>query len=178
MRGRKQGFSIPAAAWLRGELEPFAREMLSPERAARARASSSPTAVTALIDAHVARREDLSRQLWGLLVFSLWHERYGVGRRQPRATRRRTLRRSSMPNLLDAFLAFVLALVVVWISTPVVKALAWRIGAIDEPRARGLHQFPTPRLGGLAILAGDRWRPGSCSCRRASRRPASWSARR
>src|ERR671935_5415 len=59
-----------------------------------------------------------------------------------------------MPNLSDAFLAFALALVVVWISTPVVKSLAWRIGAIDEPRARGLHQFPTPRLGGLAILAG------------------------
>ena len=59
-----------------------------------------------------------------------------------------------MPNLTDAFLAFALALVVVWISTPVVKSLAWRIGAIDEPRERGLHQFPTPRLGGLAILAG------------------------
>jgi UDP-GlcNAc:undecaprenyl-phosphate GlcNAc-1-phosphate transferase len=59
-----------------------------------------------------------------------------------------------MPNLPDAFLAFALALVVVWISTPVVKSLAWRIGAIDEPRERGLHQMPTPRLGGLAILAG------------------------
>ena len=59
-----------------------------------------------------------------------------------------------MPDLLDAFLAFALALVVVWIATPVVKALAWRIGAIDEPRSRGLHQMPTARLGGLAILAG------------------------
>ena len=59
-----------------------------------------------------------------------------------------------MPDLSDAFLAFGLALVVVWISTPVVKSFAWRIGAIDEPRARGLHQFPTPRLGGLAILIG------------------------
>jgi UDP-GlcNAc:undecaprenyl-phosphate/decaprenyl-phosphate GlcNAc-1-phosphate transferase len=59
-----------------------------------------------------------------------------------------------MPDLLDAFLAFALALIVVWISTPVVKSLAWRIGAIDEPRERGLHQMPTPRLGGLAILAG------------------------
>jgi UDP-GlcNAc:undecaprenyl-phosphate GlcNAc-1-phosphate transferase len=59
-----------------------------------------------------------------------------------------------MPDLLDAFLAFFLALVVVWISTPVVKSFAWRIGAIDEPSERGLHQMPTPRLGGLAILAG------------------------
>jgi UDP-GlcNAc:undecaprenyl-phosphate/decaprenyl-phosphate GlcNAc-1-phosphate transferase len=59
-----------------------------------------------------------------------------------------------VPDLLDAFLAFGLALVVVWIATPVAKAAAWRIGAIDEPRQRGLHQFPTPRMGGMAILAG------------------------
>ena len=31
VRGKKRGFSIPAAAWLRGELEPFARETLSAE---------------------------------------------------------------------------------------------------------------------------------------------------
>ncbi|MCP6379673.1 asparagine synthase C-terminal domain-containing protein, partial [Klebsiella pneumoniae] len=30
VRGRKRGFSIPAAAWLRGELKPFARELLAP----------------------------------------------------------------------------------------------------------------------------------------------------
>ena len=59
-----------------------------------------------------------------------------------------------MPDLLDAILAFALALVVVWIVTPVVRSLAWRIGAIDEPRSRGLHQMPTARLGGVAILAG------------------------
>jgi hypothetical protein len=29
-----------------------------------------------MIDAHVSRREDLSRQLWGLLTFTLWHERW------------------------------------------------------------------------------------------------------
>jgi UDP-GlcNAc:undecaprenyl-phosphate GlcNAc-1-phosphate transferase len=54
----------------------------------------------------------------------------------------------------DALLALALALAVTWITTPVAKRIAWRIGAIDEPRARGLHQFPTPRLGGMAILAG------------------------
>src|SRR3712207_705768 len=46
-----------------------------------------------------------------------------------------------------------LALVVALLTTPIAGALAWRIGAIDMPRARGLHHFPTPRLGGLAILA-------------------------
>lgn len=75
VRGKKQGFSIPAAAWLRGELEPFARDVLSPDTLRR-QGFFKPEAVTALIDAHVARREDLSRQLWGLLSFTLWHERW------------------------------------------------------------------------------------------------------
>src|SRR5438270_13241952 len=51
-----------------------------------------------------------------------------------------------------AYYALGLALVIALLATPVARALAWRIGAIDEPRERGLHQFPTPRLGGLAIL--------------------------
>ncbi|HEX4720443.1 MAG TPA: asparagine synthase (glutamine-hydrolyzing) [Thermoleophilaceae bacterium] len=73
--GRKQGFSIPAAAWLRGELEPFAREVLAPARV-REQGWFDPDVVTAVLDRHVAGREDLSRQIWGLMAFSLWHERY------------------------------------------------------------------------------------------------------
>jgi asparagine synthase (glutamine-hydrolysing) len=71
VRGRKRGFSIPAAAWLRGALEPFAREVLSPDRIAR-QGYLRPAAVTAVLDAHVAREADLSRQLWGLMSLSLW----------------------------------------------------------------------------------------------------------
>jgi asparagine synthase (glutamine-hydrolysing) len=77
-RARKQGFSIPAAAWLRGDLEPFARDVLSPEALAR-QGFFEPGTVRALIDAHVSRRDDHSRQLWGLLAFTLWFDRYGVG---------------------------------------------------------------------------------------------------
>jgi asparagine synthase (glutamine-hydrolysing) len=75
LRRRKRGFSIPAAAWLRGELEPFARETLSAETLRR-QGFFAPETVTALVDDHVAGREDLSRQLWGLLMFTLWHERH------------------------------------------------------------------------------------------------------
>ena len=78
LRARKQGFSIPAAAWLRGDLQGFARDVLSPDAVAR-QGFFRPQAVTALIDAHAGGREDLSRQLWGLLAFTLWHDRYGVG---------------------------------------------------------------------------------------------------
>src|SRR5690349_3827912 len=59
---------------------------------------------------------------------------------------------TATPDLSDGFLALGLAAVVSLLATPVAGALAWRIGAIDTPRERGLHQFPTPRLGGLAIL--------------------------
>jgi UDP-GlcNAc:undecaprenyl-phosphate GlcNAc-1-phosphate transferase len=59
---------------------------------------------------------------------------------------------TAAPTLTDGFLALALAAVVSLLATPVAGALAWRIGAIDTPRERGLHQFPTPRLGGLAIL--------------------------
>jgi asparagine synthase (glutamine-hydrolysing) len=73
--GRKRGFSIPAAAWLRGELEPFARDVLSSDTLRR-QGYFRPEPVTRLIDRHVAGEEDLSRQLWGLLAFTLWHERH------------------------------------------------------------------------------------------------------
>jgi asparagine synthase (glutamine-hydrolysing) len=73
--GKKRGFSIPAAAWLRGELEPFARQTLSRETLHR-QGFFRPDVVTRLLDDHVAGREDRSRQLWGLLAFTLWHERH------------------------------------------------------------------------------------------------------
>ncbi len=73
IKARKRGFSIPAAAWLRGELQPLARDLLSPGRT-RAQGYFEPSTVTRLLDDHVARREDYSRQLWGLMSFSLWVE--------------------------------------------------------------------------------------------------------
>jgi asparagine synthase (glutamine-hydrolysing) len=84
VHGRKRGFSIPAAAWLRGELEPFARDTLSAETLDR-QGYFSAEAVRGLIDRHAAGEEDLSRQLWGLLAFTLWHERHVE--REPHALR-------------------------------------------------------------------------------------------
>ena len=75
VHGRKRGFSIPAAAWLRGDLEPFARATLSAETLRR-QGFFRPETVSRLIDEHVAGAEDRSRQLWGLLAFTLWYERH------------------------------------------------------------------------------------------------------
>ena len=76
--GQKRGFSIPLAAWLRNELAPFAREVLSPD-SVRRQAFFRPEYVSGLLDAHIAGRRDHSRQIWALLVFSLWHTRYAEG---------------------------------------------------------------------------------------------------
>ncbi len=87
VHGKKRGFSIPAAAWLRGELEPFARETLAPE-VLRRQGFFRPEVVARLLDDHVAGREDRSRQLWGLLAFTLWHERHVERRPGPRGETR------------------------------------------------------------------------------------------
>jgi asparagine synthase (glutamine-hydrolysing) len=81
VHGRKRGFSIPAAAWLRNELEGFARETLAPETLRR-QGYLRPEAVTAILDEHVSGREYRSRQLWGLLAFTLWHEHHVEGVRR------------------------------------------------------------------------------------------------
>ncbi len=72
---RKQGFSIPVAAWLRGDLQGFAREVLSAETVVR-QGFFEPRAVEAVIDEHVNGKTDLSRQIWGLMSFTLWFDTY------------------------------------------------------------------------------------------------------
>ncbi len=58
------------------------------------------------------------------------------------------------PTELDAFYAFLVAAAVTALCTPLTMRLARAVGAIDEPRERGLSERPTPLLGGLAIFAG------------------------
>ena len=49
--------------------------------------------------------------------------------------------------------ALVTALIAALAATPLVRALAIRIGAIDVPKDnRRMHKTPIPRLGGLAIF--------------------------
>ncbi|HZS24496.1 MAG TPA: asparagine synthase (glutamine-hydrolyzing) [Gaiellaceae bacterium] len=67
----KHGFTLPASRWLRGELEPFARETL-----ARDRGLLEPAVGLRLLDDHVARRHDRWKELWTLLSFCVWFDRY------------------------------------------------------------------------------------------------------
>jgi asparagine synthase (glutamine-hydrolysing) len=67
----KQGLTLPAAQWLRGPLEPYARELLADDRGLFDGAT-----VTRLLDDHVAGRQDNWKQLWTLLSFAAWYDRY------------------------------------------------------------------------------------------------------
>lgn len=57
-------------------------------------------------------------------------------------------------NELDALYAFLAAAAVTALLTPFTMRLASAVGAVDEPRERGLSSRHTPLLGGLAIFAG------------------------
>ena len=58
------------------------------------------------------------------------------------------------PTELKRSTRFWRPLAVTAVLTPLTMRLARAVGAIDEPRERGLSERPTPLLGGLAIFAG------------------------
>lgn len=55
---------------------------------------------------------------------------------------------------LDALWAFLVAGAVSVTLTPLAGRFARRVGAVDHPKDRSLHERATPFMGGLAILAG------------------------
>jgi UDP-GlcNAc:undecaprenyl-phosphate GlcNAc-1-phosphate transferase len=58
------------------------------------------------------------------------------------------------PDPIDGLFAFLVAVSVAWLLVPLTERAARRLNAIDEPRERSIHEAPTPKLGGLAILCG------------------------
>ena len=62
-----------------------------------------------------------------------------------------------MPIEFNMIAVILLPLVVVisFLSTPIVKSFAYKLGAIDVPKdERRMHKVPIPRMGGLAIFLG------------------------
>ena len=77
IRGAKRGFSIPLAAWLRNELQPLTREVLSATNL-RSQGYLDPVAAGRLVDDHIAGRADEGRKIWALLNFCLWFDRFAA----------------------------------------------------------------------------------------------------
>ncbi len=67
----KKGFGMPVAAWLRGPLEGWLREVLDPERVA-AGGLLNPAWTTRLVEEHVAGAANHHKALWSALALELW----------------------------------------------------------------------------------------------------------
>jgi asparagine synthase (glutamine-hydrolysing) len=85
LEGKKRGFSAPIGTWLRGELEPLTREVLS-AGSLRRQGFFRPEIVARLVDDHVAGAADNSRKIWALLTFALWYDRYADGASESAST--------------------------------------------------------------------------------------------
>jgi asparagine synthase (glutamine-hydrolysing) len=71
----KAGFHVPIPAWLKGELRPLIEEQLGETTVTR-QGMFDPAYVRQLLDDNQAGRHNYSRNIWGLLMFSLWYDRY------------------------------------------------------------------------------------------------------
>jgi len=71
----KKGFGVPIAKWVKGPLNSLFRDLLSPDRIKR-EGFLNPEYVTTLLQDHLANKKDNRKQLWTLLVWELWANRY------------------------------------------------------------------------------------------------------
>ncbi|MBI3724051.1 asparagine synthase (glutamine-hydrolyzing) [bacterium] len=79
---RKQGFSIPVHAWIRGPLREIVQEALSRERLERL--GLDPAAVSAVVSSHLEERANVGFHVFALLMLSLWFDRH-ISHRSSRA---------------------------------------------------------------------------------------------
>ena len=78
----KQGFAIPLAGWLRGELAPLIHQYLAPQRIREAGILDPDMvarAVSNFRDGGTGNDRLDMQKLWYLISFQLWHERWMTG---------------------------------------------------------------------------------------------------
>jgi asparagine synthase (glutamine-hydrolysing) len=72
---KKAGFSVPLAAWLRGELRTWAQDLLSSEQL-RKDNYFDPNLCQRILKTHLDGLADYSRVLWAILMFQSWRQRW------------------------------------------------------------------------------------------------------
>jgi asparagine synthase (glutamine-hydrolysing) len=75
----KKGFNAPLARWLAGPLRPLVREYLSRD-VLRRQGFLRFEPVDALVTRHLAGAAEHGREIWTLLMFTLWAEQHKVQR--------------------------------------------------------------------------------------------------
>jgi asparagine synthase (glutamine-hydrolysing) len=69
----KMGFAVPIGKWLRGGLKPLVEDLVLADHAAR---DFEPWIAQELARDHLNGRHDRSAQVWSLLVYQLWRNRW------------------------------------------------------------------------------------------------------
>lgn len=72
---KKKGFGVPIAKWVKMELKELFEDLLSSDRIRR-EGYLNPEYVTHLLQEHLVNKRDNRKQLWTLLVWELWVNRY------------------------------------------------------------------------------------------------------
>ena len=75
VRRKKKGFGIPLSKWLNHDLKEMLLDYLSEERIKKA-GIFEYAYIHNLLDEHFTHKRDNRKQLWSLLVFEMWRERY------------------------------------------------------------------------------------------------------
>ena len=72
---QKKGFGVPMARWISNELKPLILEKLSEEKIRR-EGLFNYQYINKLLNDHFSGRADNRKQIWPLLVFELWREKW------------------------------------------------------------------------------------------------------
>jgi asparagine synthase (glutamine-hydrolysing) len=72
---RKKGFGVPIAKWVKGPLRELFGDLFSYDRI-KQEGFLNPDYVTCLLRDHLTNKKDNRKQLWTLLVWELWVNRY------------------------------------------------------------------------------------------------------
>lgn len=75
LKQRKQGFTIPISAWLRGELGEMASRVLLSDTLRR-RNLFEKNFLTWMLDEHKSGRQELGHRIWSIVVFEIWARLY------------------------------------------------------------------------------------------------------
>jgi asparagine synthase (glutamine-hydrolysing) len=73
IKGRKRGFNVPLAGWMRRELGDLVHDYLAPATIER-QGWFKPQAVAELVRRHQSGAVDYGRNLWALLILGIWTE--------------------------------------------------------------------------------------------------------
>ncbi len=72
---KKKGFGIPLTKWLKNELKPIVLEVFNPSRINKDGLFNSKT-ISTMLDDHFSGKKDNRKQIWTLLMFEMWKERF------------------------------------------------------------------------------------------------------